>query len=155
MAGRFLRTLMAVTILAGCASGACAEALLSAGDVPAVAAALDTAGYQTSIRQDDDGATYVLAEADGKEFSVSFDECEDAIETTGCKLLVFNPSWEDGDSEDGVLANRFNQAATLAHAFVDADGLLNLAMALTTKGGLTAANFLPMSLPAGRPPMMR
>jgi hypothetical protein len=141
MAGRLPRALVALAALAGLTTGARAQDVLSAADVPAIAAALDAAGYQTNIRQDDDGATYVLAEMDGKEFSVSFDDCEDEIATIGCKLLVFNTSWENEDSEDIVLANRFNQTATLAHAFVDTDGLLNLAMVVTTAGGLPSVNF--------------
>jgi hypothetical protein len=139
------RTLMLIMALAGVATGATAATgaadMVSAADIPAVVAALDTAGYRPTIKKDDDGATYILAEEGGDEFSVSFDECEESIATTGCKILVFNTSWEDASNEDIDLANRFNQTATLAHAFVDADGMLNLAMVVTTEGGLPAANF--------------
>jgi hypothetical protein len=134
-----------MALMAAIAPGATASAgaaqTVSAADVPSVSAALIAAGYRTATRTDEDGATYLLVEEGGDEFSVSFDECEDHLATTGCKILVFNTSWELSDDTDNDVANAFNQQATLAHAFVDEEGLLNLSLAVTTEGGLPADNF--------------
>lgn len=130
-----------MAIFAGIAAPACAGETVSAADIPSVATALAAAGYTAAIKQDDDGTTYILAEEGGDEFDVSFDDCEDAIATIGCKILIFRTSWEPDAAQAGELANRFNQTARLAHAFVDDEDVLTLTLAVTTKGGLPAENF--------------
>lgn len=130
-----------LAMLAGIAAPASAAETVSAADIPSVATALAAAGYTAVIKQDDDGTTYILAEEGGEEFDVSFDDCEDPVATIGCKLLIFSTSWEPDAAEAGEVANRFNQTARLAHAFVDDEDVLNLTLAVTTKGGLPAENF--------------
>lgn len=118
-----------------------AAGTVSASDITSVTAALVAAGYPARIAQADDGGTYVLVSEGDAEFAVSFDDCEDSVATIGCNLLIFNASWEGSDGDDHDVANDFNQSATLAHAFVDSEGSLNLTLAVTTSGGLPAENF--------------
>jgi hypothetical protein len=128
--------------MAALAAPAAAANTISAADIPSVTKALEAAGHRTALRRDDAGVRYILVDEGEEEFSVGFDDCEDNVEATGCNMLIFNAVW-DGDSEaDADVVNDFNRAATLAHAFLDAeDGTLNLTLAVTTKGGLPAANF--------------
>jgi hypothetical protein len=136
---RYVNICLAVALLA--ASPVRAADMVSASDIPSVAAALTAAGYKAELRRDDDGARYLLVNEGPQEFSISFGDCEDDVATTGCKLLIFDTSWEAGDGLDVDIANRFNREATLAHAYVDDDGVLVLTLVVNSSGGLTPENF--------------
>lgn len=129
-------------MLAALAAPASAADVISASDIPSVTAALEAAGHKAALRRDDEGVRYILVDEGEHEFSVSFDDCEDLVEAAGCNMLIFNAVW-DGDGEgDADIVNTYNRSSTLAHAYIDeADGTLNLTLSVTTKGGLTAANF--------------
>jgi len=135
------RVLLTFLMMTAVAAPAAAAEIVSAADISSVTRALVAAGYETAIKQDDDGETYILVDEGDDEFSVSFDDCEDDASTKGCNLLIFNATWEADEDFDNDVVNQFNQAATLAHAFIDDDGTLNLTLSVTTKGGLTAENF--------------
>jgi hypothetical protein len=120
---------------------AAAAETVSASDIPSVTAALVAAGYKADLRMDEDGVRYLLVNEGPDEFSISFGDCEDDVAATGCKLLIFDASWDADSGLDVETANRFNRAATLAHAFVDDDGAFVLTQVVNTSGGLPAANF--------------
>jgi hypothetical protein len=130
--------LLAATLLA--AAPAAAETI-SASDIGSVTRALAAAGYAAEVKRDDDGIAYILADQGGDEFSVSFEDCDDDVATIGCKLLVFNTAWEADTDPDVDLVNRFNRTATLARAFIDDDGAINLSLEVATRAGLPEANF--------------
>jgi hypothetical protein len=136
---RYVNIFPATTLLA--ASPLHAAELVSASDIPSVAAALAAAGFRAELRRDDDGARYFSVDDDAQGFSLGFGDCADEAATTGCKLLIFGVSWTSDDGLDVDIANRFNRDATLAHAFVDDDGALFLTLVVTTSGGLTTENF--------------
>jgi hypothetical protein len=115
--------------------------LISASDIASVTAALGAAGFKAELRRDDEGIRYLLVNEGPQEFSISFGECADDVEATGCKLLIFDASWDAESGLDVDTANRFNRTSTLAHAFVDEDGAFVLTLIVNTSGGLTPANF--------------
>ena len=115
--------------------------MVSASDIPSVTAALAAAGFKADLRRDDDGVRYLLVNEGAEEFSISFGDCDDDVAATGCKLLIFDASWEADSELDVEIANRFNREATLAHAFVEADGTFVLTLVVNTSGGLTKENF--------------
>jgi hypothetical protein len=133
--------LASLAVLVSAATPAHAAETVSAADIASVASALVAAGHTATISQDDDGATYILADEGEDEFAVSFDDCEDATASIGCNMLIFYASWEPDVVDADELANRFNQTATIAYAFVDEDDSLTLTLALTTIGGLPTENF--------------
>jgi hypothetical protein len=136
---RYVNIGLAAALLA--ASPLRAADLVSASDIPSVAAALAAAGLPAELRSDDDGAAYFSVDEGGQAFSLGFGDCEEPATTSGCKLLIFEVSWTSDDGLDVDIANRFNRDATLAHAFVDDDGTLVLNLIVTTIGGLTPENF--------------
>ena len=115
--------------------------LVSASDIPSVTSALAAAGYRAELRQDEDGVRYLLVNEGPQEFSISFGDCEDDVAAKGCKLLIFDASWDADSGLDMETANRFNRSSTLAHAFVDEDGSFVLTLIVNTSGGLTPENF--------------
>lgn len=138
---RRLQTLVMATFLMVLAGPAAAADMVSAADIPSVTAALQAAGHRTTLRQDEDGVRYILVDEGDNDFSVDFDDCEDAEAATGCNMLIFNAVWDADDSVDAAFVNDYNRNSTLAHAFVGDDGTLNLTLSVTTRGGLPAANF--------------
>jgi hypothetical protein len=141
MRGR-LRTIGRAALLLGVMTpAAAAPGVVSAADIPSVVAGLAATGHLAAIRKDDEGVPYILVDEGDDEFSVSFDDCDDASAAIGCNLLIFNAAWEADPALDPLVVNQFNQQSTLAHAFLDEEGALNLSLAVTTRGGLPAANF--------------
>lgn len=136
---RHVNTCLAALLLL--AVPARAADLVSASDIPSVTTALAAAGYKADLRRDDDGIRYLLVNEGPEEFSISFGDCEDDVEATGCKLLIFDASWDAESGLDVETANRFNRDATLAHAFVDDDGVFVLTLVINTLGGLPTENF--------------
>lgn len=136
---RHINTCLAAALLL--AAPVCAAETVSASDIPSVTSALAAAGFKADLRQDDDGVRYLLVNEGPQEFSISFGDCVDDVATTGCKLLIFDASWDADSGLDLETANSFNREATLAHAFVDDDGAFVLTLAVNTSGGLTPANF--------------
>jgi hypothetical protein len=141
MRGRLRATWGAALLLGVVTPASAAPGVVSAADIPSVIAGLKAAGHDAVIREDDEGVPYVLVDEGDDEFSVSFDDCDDAVAAIGCNLLIFNAAWEADATLDPDTVNQFNQQSTLAHAFLDEEGALNLSLSVTTKGGLPAANF--------------
>jgi hypothetical protein len=142
MGDALMRTVnICLAVLLLLAAPARAAELVSASDIPSVTSALAEAGYGAELRQDDDGVRYLLVNEGPQEFSISFGDCEDVVAAKGCKLLIFDASWDADSGLDVETANRFNRNSTLAHAFVDEDGSFVLTLIVNTSGGLTPENF--------------
>lgn len=116
----------------------CPAGMVCASNPRTVADALARAGYKASISTDDEGDPLIRSAASGYNFSVVFYGCQTG---KACDALRFQVVFEDDGKNSAALANSWNVKKRFIHLAALEDGGLSATYDVTTRGGLTQANF--------------
>lgn len=116
----------------------CKAGLVCASNPETVAAAIRDAGYKAQLAKDDVGDPKVTSAANGYNFGVYFYDCEKA---KACAGLQFQVSFTDDGKNTLEMANDWNRKKRFAQMALQPDKSLRVSYDVTTKGGMTPANF--------------
>lgn len=117
---------------------ACPAAMVCASNPKSVADALAKGGYKASQVVDDEGDPMIRSAASGYNYAIVFYGCEKA---KACDALRFQILFDDDGKNTAELSNRWNVRKRFIHLAVTDSGELAATYDITTRGGLTQANF--------------
>jgi hypothetical protein len=116
----------------------CGSGLVCASNPRSVADAVIAAGYKAQLTKDDIGDPRIESAASGYKFNIFFYDCE---ENKACAALQFNISFADDGKNTLAMVNDWNRKKRFMQMSVLPDKSLRVSYDVTTKGGMTAANF--------------
>lgn len=116
----------------------CGKGLVCASVPAGVAEAIGAAGYKAQLGTDDLGDPRIKSAANGYDFNIFFYDCDKG---KACAGLQFQISFADDGKNTLALANEWNRKKRFAQMSIEPDKTLRVSYDVTTKGGMTAANF--------------
>jgi len=116
----------------------CPSGFVCASKPDTVVKALQDAGYKAKIDKNDDGDTMITSAAAGYNFDMILLGCElHAL----CDSIQFTITFTKDNSMTPEMANDWNSDKRFAQAAIIKDGRFGLYYDVSTKNGLSAANF--------------
>lgn len=116
----------------------CGRGLICANAPKSVADAISAAGYKAQLGTDDVGDPKIRSAANGYDFNIFFYDCDKG---KACAGLQFQIIFADDGKNSLALANEWNRKKRFAQMSIQPDKSLRVSYDVTTKGGMTAANF--------------
>jgi hypothetical protein len=118
----------------------CGEGMVCAGDPPSLIRVLEAGGYKPQwLRSKVTGNPMISGSANGYAFDIYFYGC---VKNADCTSLAFSTTFRRSAISSAELANDWNRSNRFGQMAFDPDtGTMALVYDVTTKGGLTTANF--------------
>lgn len=138
MMGAMMGPAMAAAMaLAGVAAARPAAAQsVDAANPASVVAAVQAAGYRATLDKTKEGNPIIRSAANGRNFSIVFDDCKD-----GCKTLGFYAYYKRAPVHTLEAINKWNADKKFLRVYIDSDGDLSTDYQITTVGTIPRANF--------------
>lgn len=124
--------------LLGPSLAAAQEARVAAGDPSTVLEAIRAFGHKAKLQTDDSGFPMIAVDRDGLKYWVYFYGCDNP---GGCLDIQFYSSFDLAEPLTPEWANDWNIQWVAGRADVNEEGDPALSYFVTTKGGLSQANF--------------
>ncbi len=118
----------------------CGEGMVCAADPPTLIRVLEAGGYKAQwLRSRITENPMISSAANGYAFDIYFYGC---AQHADCTSISFSTTFRKSATSSAELANDWNRRNRFGQMVYDPDsGMMSLAYDVTTKGGLTAANF--------------
>lgn len=126
-------------VAACCLAGNAAAQDLSSRNPDGIAAAMQTAGWETRIETTQGGKPVIRSSTGGLNFSIYFDACN--AKNRDCAVMYFNAGFDLGSGVDPALLNDWNYNKLVGRAYMDEDRDPYIDYVIVGDGGLRPENF--------------